>query len=945
MLISSISFAQVEFKTPKPSGPKKVVKTPTDFGIVESLGDIKAKSKPFFRKHKVVPNKLRRFDYTNYNALPEKEDPVRQIGQRRSTSLTPLKAWNGMDEVSQGASPPDPSGAAGKNHYIQMVNIAMEIYDKSGNSLWGPSSLSSVFPGSADDGDPIVMYDQFADRWFISQFQQTGNKILIAISQTSDPLGSWYYYDYSFDEFPDYPKFSIWGDGYYMTANMGVQNAVCFERDKMLAGDPSARMVALTIPEVSINGFFSALPAHASGDILPTDHINFFYFQDDGWAPGEDRIKIWEMQVDWSNPDASIITVKQELPVAPFNTEFDSNWEDLQQPGTAQRIDAVPNAFMFMGHYRSFGEYNAITLCKTVDVDLTTEMQAAVRWYELRQVDGTWSLYQQGTYSPDSDSRFMGSIALDRKGNIGLAYSITSSTTFPSLKFTGRKKDDPTGTMTISESDAFDGSGSQLGNARFGDYAQMTVDPEDGLTFWYTGEYIGSNGWETGIFSFKIGEEEDFDIGMVEIINPISGVLTAAEPVTILVKNYGKNTLTNIPIHYKLDDTTFDEIIPGPISSGDTIYYTFSQLGDFSTPGDELLTVYASLGSDGDQTNDTINSLVSTAFEIDAGITQILSPLSGLGLTNEDLTVNIKNYGIQTLNEIPLVFKIDGALIRDTLKTPLLSGESTEFTFVLKGDFETTKTYQLISYTDLATDMKTVNDTAKASITNANCNPVSDCTFGDRIIEVTLSDLINTSGCSINGYGNYTGLSASLVQGGNYQLGVKNEETAHRLSVWIDYNDNLVFETDELVLENGVYSLSGEFSIQVLANAPLGEHLMRIRTHWLGASNDPCVEYDYGETEDYSVIIVAPDSVNEIDALDFELINSGNNLIIRAIDIFTKDLDISIFNGLGQQLYSFNNPQGVKLDLTVPVVNFAGGIYYVKIQDGKNKKVKQFVVN
>lgn len=945
MLISSISFAQVEFKSPKPVAPKKSIKTPTDFGVVESLGSIKEKAKPFYRKHKVVPNKKRRFEYTNADALPKKEDPVRQQGRMRTPSIIPLKSWEGMDEASQGVSPPDPSGAAGKNHYIQMVNVAMEIFDKDGNNLWGPSSLSSVFPGSRDDGDPIVMYDQFADRWFISQFQTSGNKILIAISQTSDPLGSWYYYEYSFDEFPDYPKFSIWGDGYYMTANMGVQNAVCFERDKMIAGDPSARMVALTFPDMVTNGFFSALPAHASGETLPTDHINFFYFEDDGWAGGIDKIKVWEMRVDWTDPDASTISVKQEIPVSPFNTEFDVvNWEDLSQPGTSQKIDAVPNAFMYMGHYRSFSGYDAITLCKTVDVDLSSNIQSGIRWYELRKTTDTWTLHQEGTFSPDSESRFMGSIALDRQGNIGLAYSITSTSTFPSLKFTGRRVEDATGLMTVSESDAFNGTGSQTGNVRFGDYAQMTVDPVDGLTFWYTGEYIGNSGWETGIFSFKIGTEEDFDIGLVEVINPVSGILSSSESITVLVKNYGANMLSNIPISYNLDGVIVNEIIAGPLNSGDTLYYTFDGKGDFSVAGDKDLTIYSSLGTDEFTGNDTLKSVISTAFAIDAGVTQIVSPVSGIGLGEEDLTVTVKNYGSTTLSEIPLVFEIDGVILRDTLRESLSFGESTNFTFESKGDFSEVKTFQLTAYSDLLGDMKNLNDTSKASISNSNCNPTSDCSFGDNIVEVSLNDLYNTSECSFTGYEDFTNFKATLKQGTTYKLGVSVEETQHYLSVWIDFNDNLMFESGERLITDVTYSRSGDFDLIVPADASIGEHVMRIRSNWQESSADPCDAFDYGETEDYKVIIATSDTVQTIDALDFEVINAGNNLLIRAEDVLAKDMNVDIYNGIGQKLYSYSNPVGQKLNLEIPIAGYAGGVYYVRASNGKTKKVKQFLV-
>lgn len=537
----------------KPSGPTTVVKGVSDFGVINSLKDIQVKSVKFRKKLHEVPNKFRRFPYANADAYPRKEDPVLQKTIFKSPAISPLESWGGISSNTQGATPPDPSGASSKTHFIQMVNTAMQIYDKSGNSLWGPTSLSSVFPGSANDGDPIVMYDKYADRWFISQFQTSGNKILIAISQTADPLGAWYYYTFSFSSFPDYPKYSIWNNGYYMTANMLEQNAVCFEREKMLAGDPTAKMVALTVPDVSMKSFFSASPAHADGDVLPPEGTPayLFYFQDDAWEGGVDHIKVWEMQVDWNDVNASAISLKQELPVAAFNTDFDQNWNDLPQPGTAKKLDAIPGAFMYMGQFKNFSKHNSMLLSHTVDVDLTSVKRAGVRWYELRQSANSseWVVFQQGTFAPaDADSRWLGCVAMDRQGNIGMGYSKTGPATFPSLYFTGRKKDDPLGIFTINESIAFEGTGAQEGSNRFGDYAHITVDPSDGLTFWYTGEYIGSTGWKTGVFSFRVGEEYAKDLTIQRLINPVDGDLTATEKLKVVIRNVGTVDAVNFNV-------------------------------------------------------------------------------------------------------------------------------------------------------------------------------------------------------------------------------------------------------------------------------------------------------------------------------------------------------------------------------------------------------------
>ena len=944
LVISVFSEAQIEFEKSKPIYPEKKVNQPCDFGSIESLRDIKENVRPSFRKHKITRNKFRRYKYINMAAKPTHKDPVLQFGHKRSLSLTPIKSWKGINESSQGASPPDPSGAVGLSHYVQMVNTAMQVFDKNGNSLWGPTSLSSVFPGSSNDGDPIVLFDQFANRWFISQFQESGNKMLLAISKTSDPLGGWFYYDYSFDEFPDYPKFSIWKDGYYMTANTTVQNAVCFERDKMLKGDASARMIALTFPEIETNGFFSALPAHASGELLPQDPINFFYFQDDGWTDGDDRIKIWEMTVDWDNPFKSAIFLKQELDVASFNSEFDDDWNDIKQPGTAQKLDAVPGAFMFMAHHRSFASHNSITLCHSVDVDLSPSIQSAIRWYELHQKNGVWEINQQSTFGPDNDSRWLGSIALDRQGNIGLGYSVSSATTLPSIRFTGRKKEDILSQMTVSESTAFYGEGTQSGTNRYGDYSHMTLDPKDGLTFWYTGEFMGEYGWETGVFSFKIGDENDYDVSLIEVVSPKQGILSNTERVKVLLKNVGKNVLTDFNMSFTYNGIKNTEKFTDSIQPDDTVTFTFSQTIDLSSSGEHSITVFSEHKNDGDPLNDSLFNFIESPYDWDVGVTRILSPTSQAGLDSQVVAVEIKNYGIKSVEDIPVILKVNDLIILDTLKQNLQNGDLVNFNFTQKVDFSAVKTFAITAYTELANDQKNLNDTAKKSIQNYNCNPVSYCELGDKLTLVKFGSIDNMSDCNSAGYSDFTNQQTELYRGVSYDFIIENNESYHQLSLWIDFNDNKVFETEELIIKDKEYSYSDTFSVVIPDSAEIGLHLMRVRTNWNEPSSDPCVEFEFGETEDYSVVIVNPTYIEEILNLEFEIFNQSNAIRVTSLNKLEKKSSLELFNGTGQILYTNQFEKGRLLDELISVSNFASGLYYVKISNEEKSSVKQFLV-
>lgn len=445
-------------------------------------------------------------------------------------------SFNGLG----GAFPPDPSGAAGPNNYVQGVNTSYRVYYKTGTSNGGAKSLSSLWPGSTSQGDPIIMYDRYAERWFISQFQPSSDEILIAISETSDPLGAYYAYSFTVSlagsAFPDYPKFGLWHDGYYMSCNSSSKNCVIFERDKMLMGDQTAGMVTLNFPPMYYF-FRSVAPAYAEGPTEPESTEPFYYvhIQDNSWSGvTTDHIKVLACNVDWTTPSNSSVTVHQSIDTDPFNSVFTNSWDDITQQGSSQKLDAVTGIFMYRVQYRRFDGYNVMMMCTTVDVDNTN--RAGVRWFELRDNnDGNWSIYQQGTYSPDSqNSRWMGNIAMDQNGNIGLAYSFAGPNNYAGIRYTGRYKDDPLGQMTVQEQVAVEGLSAQTGGNRYGDYSQMTMDPENDLTFWFTGEYIGNSGSrKTRIFSFSswtlLGQDEP------EIKNPFfNAYQTTASTLTLV---------------------------------------------------------------------------------------------------------------------------------------------------------------------------------------------------------------------------------------------------------------------------------------------------------------------------------------------------------------------------------------------------------------------------
>lgn len=932
---------------------QKVSKTPSDPNHVEYRQATKFYLTPEIRHltpinpaeepySKEVKNDLRRNKAVNADALPQNGDPILQSKFGEVENRAPIQNWNGM---MTGAYPHDPSGAAGPDHYFQMVNTKYQIFDKEGNSLYGPSNLSNLWSGSSNDGDPIVMYDKFADRWFLSQFQQSGNKILIAISQTADPLGAYYTYEFSMSSFPDYPKYSVWHDGYYMTANMGSNNAVVFERDKMLVGDPSAAFVAKSFPSVSTPGFWSPLPAHADGGTAPTGPCPFFFFQDDSWSSGNDAIKVWNMDVDWNTPSNTTFTLEQTIDVDPFDSNFQSNWNDIEQPGTSSKLDGVPGAFMYMAQYRRWGSYNTILLNHTVDINGNDH--AGVRWYELRDNnDGVWSVYQSGTYAPDTESRWMGSMAMDDQGNIGLAFSISGPNVYPGLAFTGRRASDPLGEMTFTEEYGVEGNGVQSGVNRWGDYAQMTLDP-DGKTFWYTGCYIGGS-QRTRIFSFKYANDYDNDLGATAITTPTNGALTATENITVTVTNFGLTDQTVFPVSYVVDGgTPVTETYTGTLAAGTSDSYVFTAPADFSAYGAHSIVAYTGLIGDQDNMNDTTSVTVNHIFPEDIGVVAVTAPVSSgsLGAT-ETVTVTIENFGSSDASNFPVSFTLDGGTaVTETYTGTIAAGATADHSFSSTVDLSEFATYNICAYTDLTNDGDQSNDTTCVEVVKEFCTPTADCSYGDGFQTFVLKTINNSSGCDTDGYGDYTNLSTELGRGSTYAVSVTSGYAEQWLTIWIDFNDDLVFSADEMVVTDFQYDNDGNTTLTIPTDAALGEHILRGRIKWQSSSQDPCEDFEYGETEDYTVDIILVDDVADLAKDPIKMFtNQSENSTDVNITGYIKNASINVYNVTGQIVYfeHIGNVNG-QSTINIPAERLSSGAYLIKLYNTAEESTLKFI--
>ena len=436
-------------------------------------------------------------------------DPVVQHSMNSPATIldTTIVNFDGNTNT-EGYVPPDTHGDVGPSHYFQVVNCHYEIYNKTGTLLLGPAANSSVWsgmPNNYNSGDAVVVYDEVANRWLFSQFSLPGSGPyyqMIAVSQTADPTGSWYRWEYSFTNMPDYPKFAVWPDGYYMSAHMFAGGssyagilACAFNRTQMLAGNATAQMVMFTKP--ASDEAYGWLPSDCDGPFPTGNPPNYFVYMVDG----PDHLGIYEFHVDWANTVNSTFGNFLSLNTASFST----NVTGITQPGTTRKLDPLNDRMMYRLQYRKFSDHAALVCNHTVDVSSTV---AGIRWYELRKTSGNWSIYQQSTWSiADNNSRWMGSIAMDSSGNIGLGYSISGSSLYPSIRYTGRMKSDALNSMTLGEHGIYNGGGSQTTSyLRWGDYSSLTVDPSATATFWYTQEYYAttsSTGWKTRIAEFS----------------------------------------------------------------------------------------------------------------------------------------------------------------------------------------------------------------------------------------------------------------------------------------------------------------------------------------------------------------------------------------------------------------------------------------------------------
>lgn len=436
--------------------------------------------------------------------------------------------FEGPQGTAAGRNPSDNSLAIGPNHIVQVVNSRLAIFtkkgarfDTTGKVLYGAVATNTIFKGfggpceARNNGDAVVRYDQLAERWLyvMPLFQRIPDRpnepyaMCYALSTGADPLGPYHRYEFRRKLFPDYPRPAIWPDGYYIPTSTGdevIQKHACVvDRTKMLAGGDATEQCIIIdgvnfLNNADIDGQ-RLPPAGAANIIMAAGGTQLQKkFEDDG-------IYVYQMHVDWNNPANTKVSGPVKIEVAPYHYLCDGQLTNcVPQPDTTRKLDAQGDKIMQRLVYRNTGGHESIVALHSVN---TEAGGGAIRWYEFRLNEKRDPyLYQQGTYAPDAFYRWMGSIGMDREGNIGVGYSFGGTPNFPGQRFAARLAEDPPGLLTFHETVLVEGEASQTTGNRWEDYATTAMDPSDDCTFWYVGDYLkkGAASYSTRIGAFRL---------------------------------------------------------------------------------------------------------------------------------------------------------------------------------------------------------------------------------------------------------------------------------------------------------------------------------------------------------------------------------------------------------------------------------------------------------
>ena len=812
-------------------------------------------------------------------------DPLRQktTFNGRMTSIEPKVNRDGLANPRK--TPLDPTGDVGLRYYVQAINATrIAVYDKTDGTLVDEFAANTlwILLNESSSGDPIVLFDHEYNRWIITEFTPSNSaNLLFAISETSDPLGRYMVYAFSPPEFPDYPKWSIWSDTYMVTTREGGPGALhqyFFDRAAFIAGDSEVTFQRVEIAGNSNTeaGFYVSTPVSWIGDIRPVDNKPIAVkINDSAWGEiTNDAVEVFTFDVDFVNGTTVTKTTIETTPFDgyPCDNTNPSNFSCLSQRGSSQGIDGQPELIMNLPHYRNFETHESIVLSFITDVDDGNNL-SGIRWMELRKTTGDWMLHQEGTFAPDDAlHRFLPSISLDKDGNIGLAYNVTGVSEFVGIRYTGRYAEDPLGTMTVPEYNVVEGIAS-VSSTRFGDYAQMGIDPQDGRTFWYTSEYAGPGGHSnTRIVAFQL-EENAHDLIVQSIDEPnTSAALSSANTVTANVENIGSQSATDFDLILKLDDSIIETYrYDGILSSGATLKYDFNTTVDLSSLGDYEIIVEVDLFGDEVPSNNILTKVVSKLALNDVSVS--VSNANPSATCNETLYVNvrIRNEGETTLESVDIEVYLNASLSEminwtGSLETGESAVEEVITSGLVSGDNEIS--IVLGNPNQVSDEILTDNEASLSQSIGSNPDQITLIIITDNYANETHWELLDDEG-------------AVEASGGPYLGSIFHSETITK-PICIDSEACYEFKIYD-TLHDGICCMYGNGSYSIVDDA---NNIIFASNGQFGSSESTnfCIGIDCNLTVNVDVIDANNDQLGSIiieasGGSDYEYsINGGNSL-------------------------------------------------------------------
>jgi hypothetical protein len=470
---------------------------------------------PWHNASKVMPE----HDRAPQRHISNVPDAVAQSEVLSQVATTNLLNFDGITDAQGGGFvPPDTNSAVGATQVVETVNVAYAVYDKTtGAQLMAPTNIQTLYAplgGECATGnlsDPVATYDKAAGRWLITMIafnnSFTINDSCVAVSTSSDATGTFHLYKFSYGTtLPDYPKLGVWPDAYYVTTDSfpnggfftGAETCA-LDRTNMLAGN-AAKMICFQRGTSD----FALLPADLDGATAPPAGSPNYEMD----LASSTKLNLYKFHVDFSVPTNSTFTGPTTLTVASYTDACASTGTCIVQPSPGEKLDALGDRLMYRLAYRNFGDHEALVVNHSIKAAGTGHAPSAVRWYEVRSPGSSPVIFQQGTVGGGTSSvaRWMGSIGMDKVGDIALGYSKSNATVKPSIEYVGRVPTDTLGKMESAKG-VIAGTGVQTNSFnRWGDYSSMAIDPTDDCTFWYTQEYYkttGSFNWNTRLASFK----------------------------------------------------------------------------------------------------------------------------------------------------------------------------------------------------------------------------------------------------------------------------------------------------------------------------------------------------------------------------------------------------------------------------------------------------------